>query len=320
MSGGWAKQLVVTVSVEPDDPAAVGRTGSYRSPDGLRRFDELCRRYAVRPTYLLTYSAACEAECVALLRGRGAEAEVGAHLHPEEVPPIAEHERDNHTLRPSEIEPQRLRAKLASLIERVAEAAGRRPTSYRAGFFDLTPEQVAAIAELGIEADSSFGPLEKTRGGYSRLRAPMRPYMLDRADLCRPGRSGVVEIPMTSVFRRRFPRALFAAYFASPWRVREALRAAGIAELLRFRPAEASAEDLLAVAERTERLGVPAVMTIHSNELTAGTSRPVPTEAALAAYFDRLERLFAATRERGWASRTLTDIARDVRSALETPR
>ena len=39
--GRWSRQFVVTVSVEPDDPSVVGRTGSYRSLDGLARFAEL---------------------------------------------------------------------------------------------------------------------------------------------------------------------------------------------------------------------------------------------------------------------------------------
>lgn len=120
---------------------------------------------------------------------------------------------------------------------------------------------------------------------------------------------------MTSVFRRPFPRALFRAYLALPARVRGALRALGLAEVLRFRPALASAEELLAVCRRTERMGVPAVMSVHSNELAAGTSAAVPTEAERAAYFERLERVFAAAQEWGWRSRTLTEIARELWTA-----
>ncbi len=299
----------------------VGRSGEYRSLDGLGRFHELCRRYGVRPTYLATYSAAGEARCVDLFRSCGDEAEVGAHLHPEEVPPIAEAERGNHTLRPSAVEPCRLREKLANLVERVAEAAERRPTSYRAGFFDLTPAQVATLVELAFEADSSLGPLEKVGRTYPFLRIPFEPHIVDPADMLWQSEIGnrkseirpLVEVPLTSVFRRPFPRRLFGVYFRLPGVVRGALRALGMAEVLRFRPAAASAADLLAVCHRTERLGVPAVMTVHSNELWPGTSGSVPTEAARAAYFGRLERVFAHCRERAWSCRTLTEVARAVR-------
>jgi len=313
MGRRWARQLVVAVSVEPDDPSVVGRTGSYRALDGLERFHELARRYAVRPTYLLTYSAAAEPRCAARVRAWADEAEIGAHLHPEEVPPIADCERDRHTLRASDVEPERLRAKLEHLVARVAEAAGRPPTSYRSGFFDLSPAQVGTLVGLGIEADSSLGPLEKTREGYPFLRAPFAPYELDGGDLCRAGSSGLVEVPMTSVFRRPFPSAWFGAYFGLPGRVRGLLRRLGLAEVLRLRPALASAEELLAVCRRTEQLDIPAVMTVHLNELCPGTSASVPTEAASAAYFGRLERVFGYARERGWTSRTLTAAARAVR-------
>lgn len=317
MAGRWARQLVVTVAVEADDPAVVGRTGSYRSLDGLEQFHALCCRYGVRPTYLLAYSAAGEPRCVERVRSWAGEAEIGAHLHPEEVPPIADRERDRHTLRPRDVAPERLREKVANLVARVAEAAGRRPTSYRAGFLDLTPAQVAALAEAGIEADSSLGPLERTREGYPYLSAPMAPYVVDGGDVCRPGASGVVEVPVTSVFRRAFPRALFGAYVGLPGRVRGGLRRLGLAELLRFRPVTATGEELVAVCERTERLGLPAVMSIHSNELSAGTCAAVRTEEERAAYFGRLERVFAFARDRGWASRTLTALARDVRQTVE---
>lgn len=313
MDRRWARQLVVTVAVEADDPAVVGRMGSYRALDGLVRFHGLCRRRGVRPTYLLTYSAAGEPRCIEFVRSCLAEAEIGAHLHPEEVPPLAAGEREQHMLRPQDVPADRLKAKIRTLVERVAEAAGRAPTSYRAGFLDLTPPQIEVLAELGIEADSSLGPLERTREGHPYVGAPMAPYELDGGDVCRPGSSGVIEVPATSVFRRPFPRALFGAYFGLPGRVRGALRRLGMAELLRFRPVLASAEELLAAAARTERLGIPAVMSVHSNELGVGTCTAVRTEAESAAYFERCEQVFALVGDGGWQSRTLTDVARDVR-------
>ncbi len=317
MGQRWSRQLVVTVAVEADDPAVVGRTGSYGALGGLERFHALCRRFGVRPTYLLAWSAAGEPRCVELLRAWADEAEAGAHLHPEEVPPIADAERDCHTLRPRDVEPARLKEKVANLVERVAEALGRRPTSYRAGFLDLTPPQVEALAEAGIEADSSLGPLEKTREGYPYVHAPMKPYPLDGNDVCRAGSSGVIEVPVTSVFSRDVPRRWHGAYLRLPGRVRGALKRLGGTELLRFRPVSASADELIAVCRRTERLGVPAVLSIHSNELAAGTSAAVRTEAESAGYFERLECLFAHCQEAGWASRTLTEVARDLRAGKD---
>lgn len=301
----WARTLLVTVSVEPDDPSVVGRTGAYRSLEGLGRFHGLCRRYGVRPTYLLTYSAACEARCVEAARAWSNEAEFGAHLHPEEVPPIADTERGLHTLRPGHVAPERLRAKLANLLDRVGEATGRRPASFRSGFFGLTTDLAVALGELGVEADSSLGPLEKVDQAYPFVGVPAAPYVFDPARC-----ASLVEVPLTSVFRRPFPRALYGAYVALPGRLRGALRALGLAEIIRFRPATASERDLLAVCERTARLGIPAVMTLHSNELWPGTSAAVGSQAAWDAYFARLERVLAHARARGWTALTLAEAAR----------
>jgi len=311
---GWARTLVVTVSVEPDDPAVVGSTGNYRCAEGVVRFHEVCRAHGVRPTYLLTWSAASRRELSDLFRALadGAEAEVGAHLHPEEVPPMTEHEREAHTLRPSQVEPQRLRAKLRNLVEKIREATGRRPTSYRSGFMDLDPNQVAALVGLGIEADSSLGPLERVRRRYPFVGAPLEPYLLDPDAPWRPAREDgrLVEVPMTSVFRQPFPAFLQRLYCRLPGKLRGALRRLGLAEIISLRPAGACAEELLAACRRTEALGVPAVMTIHSNELTPGTSATVPDAAACSAYFERLERVFALVSQEGWATATLTGVAR----------
>jgi len=309
----WANTLVVTVSVEPDDPAVVGTTGSYRCAEGIERFHGLCRAHGVRPTYLLTWSAACHPRLSEFFRSMSAgEAELGAHLHPEEVPPVADHERDAHTLRPSQVEPRRLEAKIRNLVEKVAEAVGHRPTSYRSGFMDLSPVQVETLVELGIEADSSLGPLERVRRSYPFVGAPLVPYPLDPQAPWRPARENgrVVEVPMTSVFRRPFPTFLQRLYCRLPGRLRGALRRLGLAEIISLRPAGARAEELLAVCRRTEALGVPAVMTIHSNELTPGTSATVPDATACSAYFERLERVFALVSQEGWATATLTEVAR----------
>ena len=148
MNNLWTKQMVVTVAVEPDDPSVCGKTGSYRSLQGLERFQKLCKRFGVRPTYLLTYSAAGESECIDFVHSNIGDAEFGAHLHPEEVPPIVENEIENHTLRASDVEPERLREKIVNLVERVTQVVGKKPTSYRAGFLDLTSDQVKIIADL----------------------------------------------------------------------------------------------------------------------------------------------------------------------------
>jgi len=304
----WARNLIVTVSVEPDDPAVVGSTGSYRCAEGIERFHRLCRAHGVRPTYLLTWSAASHDHLARFFRSLAAgEAEVGAHLHPEEVPPVAERERDAHTLRPSQVEPQRLKAKVRNLVERITEAVGHRPTSYRSGFMDLSPKQVEALVELGVEADSSLGPLERVRRSYPFVGAPLVPYLLDPREPWRPAREDgrLVEVPMTGVFRRPFPGFLHRCYCRQG-----ALRRLGVAEIISFRPAGACTDELLAVCRRTERLGVPAVMTIHSNELTPGTSATVPDEGACRGYYERLERVFAHAAERGWRSATLTEVAR----------
>ncbi len=313
----WARQLVVTVSVEPDDPRVTGQSVSYQSLKGFEYFQEMCSRFGVRPTYLLTYSAAREAACIDFARSCAGKSEFGAHLHPEEVPPIADGELGNYTLRPSDVDPEKLRDKIMRLIDCVTLAIGKQPTSYRAGFLDLTPSQVAILAELGIEADSSLGPLEKIKNNYLCLHAPRSPYILDDHSVCRQGESGVVEVPLTSVFRRYFTIGLFKLFLKQPLRVQRLFYKLKMIEILRFRPTMATGEELVTVCKRTEKIGAPAVMVIHSNELTPGTSTTVLNKDAHIEYFGRLEHLFRYTHSKNWRSKTLTEVAREVKSRKE---
>ena len=72
-------------------------------------------------------------------RAVAGELEVGAHLHPWTTPPFAEQpglrQNDNVHAFPCELDPELLLAKLETLTAQVAEAAGARPTSFRAGRF-----------------------------------------------------------------------------------------------------------------------------------------------------------------------------------------
>lgn len=79
----------------------------------------------------------------------------------------------------------------------------------------------------------------------------------------------------------------------------------------------ASAEELVAISKRTVQLGVPAVMVMHSNELIPGTSTTVLTMENSEEYFKRLEKLFEYTQSNKWMSRTLTEIAHQVRNNKE---
>src|SRR2546425_11600494 len=84
--------LVVSIDTEEDNwrPARTGIT--VDNVRELPRLHRLLERLGVRPTYFATYHVASDARATEILREiheRGA-AEIGAHLHPCNTPPLDE--------------------------------------------------------------------------------------------------------------------------------------------------------------------------------------------------------------------------------------
>ena len=85
------RYLIVTIDTEVDkDPLGESqiRSRSGRSLVGIPEvFSPLFEEFGVIPTYLLSGEVVENPECASVLRGLGARAELGTHLHAEFLPP-----------------------------------------------------------------------------------------------------------------------------------------------------------------------------------------------------------------------------------------
>ena len=77
-------RIVVTVDTEADGQWEHGRSLATANVAAWPSFQELCRRHAVPPTWLITSEIADDPAAVGFLRplALAGEVEVGAHLHP----------------------------------------------------------------------------------------------------------------------------------------------------------------------------------------------------------------------------------------------
>src|SRR3989344_3882509 len=160
--------LIVTVDTEADDQWNQHVPLSVENVYALPRFQALCEKHGVVPTYFVTYEVANDPRAVALLKGwqDAGKAEIGAHLHPWTTPPLAAEETNTRGF-PSELPDETLRAKLSALTEKIQLSFGKRPTSYRAGRWGFDERQARLLKELGYIVDSSVTPgisWKKTRG------------------------------------------------------------------------------------------------------------------------------------------------------------
>ena len=165
----------------------------------LRLLDPVFQDHGIRPALLVSYRVAANESCRELLlelREKW-QGEIGAHLHPWNTPPLEKLPYPDPV--PSELIPRELLArKLDTLLEAISRM-GVSPVSFRMGRFNMGPRMFSVLEEKRLEVDSSIAPMRKTYRGPNHLAAPTDPYFPDPANLCSPGTSRILEVPMTIV-------------------------------------------------------------------------------------------------------------------------
>lgn len=295
--------LVVSLDTEEDN--------WHRSRDGvtvanireLPRQARFFERLGVRPTYFTTYQVAIDPCAADVMREVGATAELGAHLHPWNTPPLDEAFTPRNSMLknlPADLQ----RAKLERLTAALAEAFGQAPTAFRAGRYGIGVDTIAALVAGGYSVDSSVSPtvdLRPTDDGPTFVGAPLTPYRLAPGrDILEPAPDGpIVEVPLSYGFNRgpfRFSSAVRRSLEAAPlsWlRLDGVASRTGLLRRLSLSPEFQSAGDMLTLSARLLEHGVGHLhVSWHTPSLTPGLSPFAPTPAAVERLYATIEDYF----------------------------
>jgi peptidoglycan/xylan/chitin deacetylase (PgdA/CDA1 family) len=309
--------VLIGVDTEADDQwSDEGRRHlSVRNAERLPALQALCDRHGARPTYLVTHEMATREESASILRelGRSGRAEIGTHLHPWTSPPFRPEDLAAHTY-PHNLPLELLDRQLTELTGVIERELGTRPTTYRAGRNGFDGRTLPILERLAYTVDTSVDPLfnETRKRGMSFAGAPREPYHPDYADVRRPGRSTILEIPITSATMPGLPKPLESAYTRLrpiPWRgalKRLGLRAAWL------RPSYTPRAEMLAFASRLAAQGATSFNIIfHSSELLPGGSPYTPDQASVDRFLEDLQALLEhLTGRLGVVGRTYAEFAR----------
>ncbi len=297
--------FLVTVDTEGDNLWARPREITTRNAEFLPRFQALCERYGLRPTYLVTYemarSPAFQEFGRDLLHRRAGE--IGAHPHAWNNPPLVPLTSDDLRFQPYLMEyPEPVMAqKLRVLTELLEDTFGVPMRSHRAGRWGLNETYARLLVQQGYLVDCSVTPHLSWRGhrgaphgpgGPDYRGFPEDPYFVDLEDISRPGRSPLLEVPMTVVpsglpslgvwreragslpiVRRALNRFLPPVYWLRPDR-------RNLAHMLRL------------VRQAAERARPHLEFMVHSSELMPGGSPLFPTADHVERLYRDLEVLF----------------------------
>jgi hypothetical protein len=273
--------LTVSIDTEEDNWTPATRDITTRNISQLPKLAALFERLGVRATYFTTYQAAICAESASVLRalhGSGS-AEIAAHLHPWNTPPLCGIESAVSMLLSYPPEVQEL--KIARLVDALRSQLHIEPVSFRAGRFGLGATTIPMLLRSGLHTDSSVTPLlswEK-HGGPSFLRAPRQPYRIDAGRAVTEASlvGDVTEVPVTVGYTRFRGESWvrIARFLGSP--VARRLRLAGLSSRLGLvqrvilSPETNNLREMLRLSRQMIAIGARHLhMFFHSGSLSAG--------------------------------------------------
>lgn len=320
--------FLVTIDTEGDNLWARPRTITTRNAEYLPRFQALCERYRVKPTYLVTYEMAISAafgEFAGDLLRRGA-GEVGMHLHAWNSPPLVALTADDLVHQPYLIEyPEPvIREKVARLTGLLEDTFGVKMTSHRAGRWAFNELYARILVDSGYTVDCSVTPHvswtralgdPNGRGGADYSDVPEEAYFVDLEDIRRPGSSPLLEVPVTVVRAR----SSLLKRVPGSWRAHALTRKAAsrLCPTTWLRPRRGNLAALLRLVRRAarRRAGYLEFM-LHSSELMPGGSPTFRDEGEVERLYGDLEALFEAI-GRTFEGATLADYRRGVSASRD---
>lgn len=178
-----SEPLRVIISLDVEEEGLF--SGSYerliptvRNVQYIKALKPLSLEFGIPLTLLCAHSVFKDKKACAVLEELRdhADAEIGAHLHHWNTPPLSSRLESGSPERTHKLAPELLRQKLKTLLAAGREFQGEPLRSFRMGRWDLKAELLPMLAEEGIEVDSSICPLRAFKGGADHFLAPVDPY------------------------------------------------------------------------------------------------------------------------------------------------
>ncbi len=315
--------FLITIDTEGDNQWSRAKHVTTVNSEFLPRFQTLCESYGLKPTYLTTFEmATCQTfqEFARDLLKRGA-GEIGMHPHAwNSLPlvPLTSDDSIHHTYL-TEYPESVMRDKVAFLTDLLEETFGIKMTSHRGGRWAFNSVYARLLVERGYLVDCSVTPLiswaahpgdPSQRGGPDYSSFPLLPYFIDLGDISRPGKSCLLEVPVTvmelqpplvrSLCRcfppRSLPRRALNKFFPP---------------LGPLTPTVGNLKRMLRVVKRSLAEKRPCVqLALHSSNLMPGGSPHFPRAEDVETLYDGLHSLFSFS-AKSFRGSTLTDFRRE---------
>jgi len=202
--------FLITIDTEGDNLWANPQTITTKNASYLFRFQELCEKYSLKPTYLTNFEMVNDPIFIKLgldiiHRKVG---EIGMHLHAWDMPPDYQLTENDLRYHPYLIEyPENImRQKIKLMTDCLENTFGVKMLSHRSGRWAFNETYAQILIEHGYQVDCSVTPSvswkqikgdPKQSGGTDYKKYPSTAYFIDPNDISKPGQSSLLEIPVS---------------------------------------------------------------------------------------------------------------------------
>lgn len=272
------KRLSVAVSLDVEEEGLF--SGRYRTREvpllnlaSLSRLEPLLD-LGVRPTFFCAYPVFISG--CGQLRPFFAVAEIAAHLHYWNTPPLSDAAEQLTVVPARELTAEAYAAKLQNLLAAGEACTGQAIKSFRMGRWDLHRFMLPLIARMGICCDASVRPLHWRQDngcGPDHFDAPADPYYVETEA------GKILEVPLTvlPLFRwLRYVPPRFLPRFTH-WGVLALLSIYHPLWLLQ-----------LTTILHVQRGGSVLSLTWHSSEMMAGGAPHMPDDATVQSFLAKM--------------------------------
>ena len=322
-------EFILTIDTEGDNQWEHGRSITVENLRYIPRFQRLCNKYRIKPTYFVT-SEVCEDPFSEELFSDYIEnnvAEVGAHLHAWTTPPFLKKDgfryNDVNHVFATELPADLLANKVKYLTDQIGTVFGKRPLAFRSGRFGFNEGVAKVLMANQYIVDSSVTPyiswtslkgLPEGRGGPDFINKRPSPYNYESEG------KKLVEIPVT-VMPTAFPlnndNFISSFYFRNVDRYNalKALRKMFFRnQPLWLRPfPEANLRIFGKILDEGRRRNLPyLVMMFHSSELMPGCSIYRTDKESIEKLYELLEHFFRMLNCRSINSIGLSEAAKNL--------
>jgi hypothetical protein len=322
-------KFVLTIDTEADNQWDHGCELSLKNIHFIPRLQELCNKYGIRPTYLVTSEVCDDSFAKEIFKEYLVNniAEVGAHLHSWSSPPFLDEEgyryNDKNHAFATELPFGMLCEKIKGLTDQIENSFGVRPISFRSGRYGFDERVAQVLAENYYLVDSSVTPyvswskhfgIPGAKGGPDFMGIGPTPYKYILGD------NSLVEIPIT-ILPTKFPlnksKYLAELYFRNvnsnlPLKLLRKIYFKN--QPLWLRPYNWMNIGLFeSLIKESQVLKLPClVMMFHSSELMPGSSRNFSDNIEIENLYDLLEKFFKLLLDMNILSATLSETAKAI--------